>query len=153
MAEPINKGVAPPDLNSPTGKFRALVNDLIYDELDPPEQGFGDYRHLSDDEIESILDSAAGNISRAAGLHYLALAGEAAAESKLIQDHDLKVSTVSRANDLRRVGLAFLNQADADDISEGSQDIFDSFTLGGNHNAIAEGSLPEWGRVYTWEQL
>lgn len=153
MAEDVNLGVAPPDLTSPVGKFRALVNDLIYEEADPPSEGVGNYRYLSDDEITTLLDSADGNVSRAAGLHYLALAGEAAAESKLIQDHDLKISTVSRSNDLRRVGLAFLNQADAEDISEGSQDIFDSFTLGGNSRHIAEGSLPEWGRTYTWDRL
>lgn len=153
MAENINVGVAPPDFESDVGRFRAQIGDTSYEPLDPPEEGKGQYTYMSDAEIKVYLDVANGSLYRALGDYNLALANAAAENSKIIKDHDLQVSTVQRANDYRRIALAWYQRADAEDITEGSQDIFDSFTLGGNHNAIAEGSLPEWGRVYTWEQL
>lgn len=153
MADNKNVGVAPPDFESDVGKFRAQIGDTSFEPLDPPEEGKGQYTLMSDAEIQVYLDVANGSLYRALGDYNLALANAAAENSKIIKDHDLQVSTVQRANDYRRIALAWYGRADKDDEVGGLGDIFDTFTLGGNSRHLAEGSLPEWGRTYTWDRL
>jgi len=147
------KGKAPLDPESSVGRFRMLSNDTEYEELSPPEEGFGSYKYASDAEIESYIEAASGNLNRALGTYFLAMSAAAAAEARVVQDFDLRVSTVSRAGDLRRIGMSFLEQADKSDESGGEKDIFDAFSLGGQSANIPEGSLPEVGRYYTWGPL
>lgn len=152
MAE-IHKGVAPFDPETPVGRFRMLSNDTHYEELNPPEKGFGNYDHASDAEIESFLEAANNNLNRALGTYFLGKAAAAAAEARLIQDLDLRISTVSRAGDLRRIGLVFLDQAKDDDTVGGEADIFEAFSIGGSPDSIGEGDLPQVGREYRWTIL
>lgn len=149
----INVGIAPPDPTSPVGRFRLMAGDTDFKPLDPPVAGQGEYEDASDDEIQSYLDATSGNLNRALGTYFLAMAAAAASEAKLIQDYDLRLSTVSRAGDLRRVGQAFLAQAESDDMVEGGTDVFEAFTLSGNTSSIPEGSLPRVGREYHWTTL
>ena len=153
MADNVNVGIAPPDFETDVGKFRAQIGDTKFEPLDPPEQGKGQYVFLSDAEIQVYLDVANGSLYRALGDYNLALANAAAENSKIIKDHDLQVSTVQRANDYRRIALAWYQRAEQDDESSGVGDIFDSFSLGGRRDAVAEGSIAQWGREYTWNRL
>lgn len=153
MADNVNVGIAPPDFETDVGKFRAQIGDTEYEELDPPEQGKGQYVLLSDAEIQVYLDVASGSLYRALGDYNLALANAAAENSKIIKDHDLQVSTVQRANDYRRIALAWYQRAEQDDESSGVGDIFDAFSLGGTNDPVAEGSIAQWGREYTWNRL
>lgn len=108
----INKGVAPPDVTTPVGQMRALLGDLTYAELDPPEVGFGNYVKFSDDEIEAFL-AASDSQEGALFLAYMQLAGEAALESKSVKDLDLQVDLTKRATDLRLIAFGWRDRADA----------------------------------------
>lgn len=151
MAE--NTGIAPPDFESDVGKFRLHIGDTEFEDLDPPQPDKGSYQQMSDAKIEAYLSVANGSIFRALGDYNLALANAAAANSKIIKDHDLQLSTVQRANDYRRIALGWYQRADDEDVTEGTQDIFDAFSLGGRNEAIPEGSLPQVGREYRWTTL
>ena len=153
MADNVNVGIAPPDFESDVGKFRAQIGDTRFEELDPSEPGKGQYELMSDAEIQVYLDVASGSLYRALGDYNLALANAAAENSKIIKDFDLQVSTVQRANDYRRIALAWYQRADKADESSGAGDIFDAFSLGGRGDAVAEGSIAQWGREYTWNRL
>lgn len=153
MAENVNVGIAPPDLESKVGMFRVQIGDTAYVPLDPPEEGQGSYRYLSDAEIRVYLNMANGNLFRALGDYNLALSNEAAENSKIVKDHDLQLSTVQRANDYRRIAIAWYQRADGEDASSGGQDIFDAFSLGGNREFIPEGTIGDFGREYVWTRL
>lgn len=140
-----NKGIAPPDMTSGVGKFRALYGDLSYKPLVPDEPGYGDYAELSDAEIEAFIDQGAGSVAQGIGWLYLAMAGRAASESKSIKDQDLAIDTTKRAGDLRALAQFWF---DRDDVVEGG-DYFDVVTIGGDAEFIPEGTMPIYGRRYT----
>lgn len=119
----INKGVAPPDISTEVGRFRALVGDLSYTELDPPEAGFGNYTLFSDFEIEVFLASS-GSLEGAAALAYTQLAGSAALESKTVKDFDLSVDLSKKATDLRLIAAMWQDKADA-----AAVDVFELFDV------------------------
>src|SRR5690625_1005318 len=77
------KGKAPLDPESSVGRFRMLSNDTEYEELSPPEEGFGSYKYASDAEIESYIEAASGNLNRALGTYFLAMSAAAAAEARV----------------------------------------------------------------------
>lgn len=119
----INKGVAPPDISTEVGKFRALVGDLSYTDLTPPVPGFGNYTLFSDFEIEVFL-AASGSLEGAAALAYTQLAGSAALESKTVKDFDLSVDLSKKATDLRLIAAMWQDKADA-----ASADVFELFDV------------------------
>lgn len=141
----VNKGIAPPDMTSDIGRFRALYGDLSYVPLVPDEPGYGDYADLSDEEIQAFIDQGAGSIAQGIGWLYLGMAGQAAMQSKSIKDQDLAVDTTKRAADLRALAQFWF---DRDDLSE-TGDYFDVVTIGGDADFIPEATMPIWGRQYT----
>lgn len=145
-----NPGVYPVDLTSDIGKFRALVGDLSATPYEPNVPGVGNFTKFSDAEVESYLDQGAGSVARAVGLSYLYLAGQAAIASSEIQDNDLKVSTTKRAADLRAIAQMWFDKADGEDVSSAEEgfEIVPTGTSSGGF--IPEGTLPIWGREYTW---
>lgn len=115
----VNKGVAPPDLTTDVGKFRALIGDLSYEQLDPPVSGFGNYTLFSDAEIEVFL-AASESFEGAAALAYTQLAGQAALESRTVKDFDLQVDLTKRATDLRLIAAMW-----ADKDASATSDVFE----------------------------
>lgn len=108
----VNKGVAPPDMTSDLGKIRAILGDLEYTELDPPEAGFGSYKLFGDAELQAFLDTGE-SIEAGAYMAYMQLAAGAAMESKSVKDMDLQVDLTKRATDLRLIAGEWKNRADA----------------------------------------
>ena len=145
-----NPGVYPVDLTSDVGKFRALVGDLSATAYDPNVPGFGNFTKFSDSEVESYLDQGAGSVARAIGFSYLYLAGQAALESREIQDNDLKVNTTKRAADLRAIAQMWFDKADGEDVSSAEEGFALVPTGTSSGGFIPEGTLPVWGREYTW---
>lgn len=148
-------GIAPPDPESDVGKFRLLYGDgeakLITD--DPEYEGYGEYTELSDAEIETFITQGNGSVKRGIGFYYLALSGQAAKVAKTVKDYDLQVSTVQRAKDLREAANLWFEQADHEDGLAGGWDIYESFPTTGKKGVIPEGTIPIYGRTYTWEQI
>lgn len=105
----VNKGVAPPDMSTDVGKFRALVGDLSYEPLTPPVSGYGSYKLFSDAEIEVFL-AASESFEGAAALAYTQLAGQAALESRTVKDFDLQVDLTKRATDLRLIAAMWADK-------------------------------------------
>lgn len=148
-----NVGVAPPNVNTKVGQFRLIYGDSQFDELVPPEEGFGQYSELSDEEIETYLALSGDSVYRAMGTYAMTLSLRAAEESKLIEDFDLKVSTVQRSSDYRRVGQEWLKLAEMEDTQGGANDIFEVFPTVPNGGTIPELTVPIYGRQYTWGQI
>lgn len=126
-----NPGVAPPDLTSDVGQFRALVGDLQYEAYDPPEPGFGNYEKFSDAEITAYITAGGGSIPRGIGFAYLYLAGQAAMQSASVKDYDLQIDETKRAGDLRAIAQFWFDRADEDDDASGANDIFETFDMVG----------------------
>lgn len=147
-----NIGVAPPNTDTPVGRFRVLYGDTSYEPTSPPIPDMGNYGELSDAEIETFIEAGQGSVARAIGLYNFALASKAAAEAKLVKDFDLQLSTQQRADQLRRAGQEWMKQADAEDSAAGSADIFELFPVGGD-SWVAEGTVPVYGRKYDWSRF
>lgn len=147
------RGIAPPDLTTSLGQLRVMVDDIEYIPLDPAEEGFGDYRKFSDDELVTYLAVSGDSVFRAKGNIYLHWAGIAAAESKSVKDYDLSVDLSKRSADFRAVAQALFEQADDADDASGSRDIFDVVDITGAGDLIPEGTIPMYGRAYTWERI
>ena len=112
---PDNLGVAPVDPTTDVGRVRLLLGDSDGKPLDPPVEGKASYNLLSDAEIEAYLAAGSGSALRGIGFYYMALAGEAAKESKSVKDFDLSVDLKSRAGDLRNMALMWFDRADEED--------------------------------------
>ena len=119
----INKGVAPPDMSTEVGRFRALIGDLKYTELEPPAAGFGNYTLFSDAEVEVFLERS-DSPEGAAAMAYMQLAGSAALESSQVKDLDLQIDLTKRATDLRLIAAEWQKKADAN-----AADIFELFDV------------------------
>lgn len=146
----VNRGIAPPGFNTPVGQFRALAKDTSYAPLVPPEVGYGDYTYFSDEEIAVYLASTPDSILRAVAAGWRAMAGSAAANAISWRDYDL-------AGDQKELYKAFLALADAldeqaDNEDLGSEDAFIITSTGKRGDFIPEGTLPVWGRRYTWDR-
>jgi hypothetical protein len=122
-----NSGVAPYDPATLVGKVRVITGDVNYGAI---VAGFADYELFSDDEIESFLLIGEDNVLRASGFAYLALAGRAAVDAKSVKDYDLSVDLRSRADKLQAQANEFFNQADAKDVRDGVQDVFELANTG-----------------------
>lgn len=109
----VNRGIAPPDFETPVGAFRVLLGDVSFVPLDPVEQGYGSYNLFSDAEIEVFLTHSDGSEVGAAYFAYLQLAGEAAQEAKMVKDFDLQVDLTKRSSELRQVAREFKDRWDS----------------------------------------
>ena len=147
----VNRGIAPLNPLTEVGKFRALSGDTVYDALNPAEEGFGDYEKWSDLEIEAFLESST-SVYWALYLAFMQLATGAALESASIKDYDLAVDTTKRADALLKLALSWKERAEEGDDTDGANDLFDVFPTGGTGDFIAEGTIPIWGRQYTWNR-
>lgn len=145
-----NTGLYPIDYASPVGQVRALLGDVDPEPFDPPAPGERNYTMFSDQEIEGFLSAGRGSVYRATGFAYMSLAGRAALEAKSIKDYDLAVDTTKRADDLRDVAQMWFDQADAEDSATGEAEWFDIVPTGADHDFVAEGTSPVYGRQYTW---
>ena len=149
MAElPGNPGAWPLDPATPVGTFRILYGDTDSEPYDPVVVGIQGYSELSDDEIEGFITQGSDSIPRGIGYLYIALAGQAAKQSKAIQDQDLRVDLTKRAADLRAIAEVWFDSADNDDLvsAEEAFEIVPTGSRGGGF--IPEGSPLIWGRVY-----
>lgn len=144
-----NPGVYPFEPETPVGEFRILYGDTVSQPYDPPEEGFQNYGHLSDVEIETYIKQGGGSVLRGIGFYNLALSSQAALHDKTVKDYDLHV-TVSRAEKLRLAAADWFKRADEEDAGAGTGDIFDYYMPSGP-DFIGEGSLPQVGRAYMWD--
>lgn len=119
----VNRGVAPPVRGTEVGDFRFLIGDTAYEELTPPEAGFGDYLLFSDFEIEVFLEMADSK-EMAAYYAYMQLAASAARTSTSIADYDLKVDNTKTPGELRLIAQMWKDTADA-----AAADIFELFDV------------------------
>jgi hypothetical protein len=128
-----NRGIAPPDMSSNVGKFRALAGDVEFTEYDPPQPGFGMYQKFSDSEIEGFLAAADDSLEGALYFSFMQLAGDAAMEAKQVKDFDLMVNTEKRATELRLIAQMWKDRWDAS-----TEDIFEVFDIGRGCDCVPE---------------
>ena len=121
-------GVAPPNPATDTGRFRYLIGDAEYTELDPPQVGMGAYEMFSDEQITTFLALGEGSTNRAIAYAYLNLASQAALQSKSVKDFDLQVDLTKRSADLRAIAAMWFDRADDEDAD--NTDIIDVFPIG-----------------------
>lgn len=149
----VNRGITPPDTSTAVGEFRVRSGDLRWEPLDPPEEGFGDYKKWSDDEIEVFL-SVSSSPTWAIYEAYLQLATAAAEASREVSDYDLKVSTTKRADQLLAIANAWKDRADDEDATAGGDEWFDLVPTGSREGSfIPEAAPPIYGRRYTWDRI
>lgn len=124
-----NPGVYPLDPLTPVGEFRLIYGDTESVPYDPVQPGFQDYEELSDEEIERFISQGGDSVPRGIGYLYLAMAGQAAKKSRSVKDYDLTVDLTKRAADLRAIAQIWFDQADDDDNTAGTNDIFEVFDM------------------------
>lgn len=146
-----NRGIAPLDPTTDVGQFRVRSGDTKYVDLDPPEEGYGDYTLWSDIEIEAFL-AAAASPAWAIYQAYLQLATTAALESKSVKDYDLAIDTTKRSADFRAIAELWRGIAGDEDAASGNSDFFDVFPTTGQGTFIPEATIPVYGRKYTWSR-
>lgn len=110
----MNKGVAPPDPETPVGELRFLIGDASYVPLDPPEAGYGAYTNFSDNQLDAFLTQSDGSVVRAAGYSYLTLATSIAAGAISFKTDDLSV-TDNRAKAMLDLANLWFARADDDE--------------------------------------
>lgn len=143
-----NPGAYPLDPTSPVGRFRILYGDTDSEPYDPVVVGIQNYQELSDDEVEGFISQGGDSIPRGIGYLYIALAGQAAKQSKVVQDQDLRVDLTKRAADLRAIAEVWFGSADNDDLVN-AEEAFEIVPTGQRcGGVIPEGSPAIWGRVY-----
>ena len=149
MAElPGNPGAWPLDPTTPVGTFRILYGDTDSEPYDPVVVGIQNYSELSDDEVEGFISQGGDSVPRGIGYLYIAMAGQAAKQSKVVQDQDLRVDLTKRAADLRAIAEVWFVSADNDDLVS-AEEAFEIVPTGQRcGGVIPEGSPPIWGRVY-----
>lgn len=147
-----NPGIWPVDLTSKVGQVRAMTGDLDAVAYVPDEPGFRSFLKFSDAEIEAYLAQGGDSINRAIGYAYLYLASQAAMVSKSWKDYDLASDTTKRPADLLAIAKFWMDQADNEDVITGEEafEIVPTGTTGGPF--IPEGTIPVWGRSYTWSR-
>lgn len=148
-----NPGQWPIDGATPVGQFRYTYGDILSTPYDPVEPGFQNFEELGDAEIEAFLSQGGDSVSRGIAYLYLAMAGQAAKESRSIKDYDLSVDLTKRAADLRAIAQAWFDRADDDDIAT-AEDAFEIVPTGNScGGVIPEASPPMYGRKYTWGRI
>lgn len=143
-------GVWPVNADTAIGRYRLLLGDVNGVEYDPAVEGFRSYEVLSDAEIQAFIDQAGGeSVTKGIAFYYLRLAGEAAKESLVIQDADLRVDQSKTAADLRAMAQFWLDQGDVDDAIS-AEEAFEIVPTGrASGGFIPESSPAMWGREYT----
>lgn len=121
----VNKGVVPVDPTTLIGRFRVLLGDTSYVELDPVEPGYGNYAMYSDIEIEGFLAQSEDLVEGGLYFAYMQMAGAAARESRNVKDLDLQVDLTKRATDLRLIAQGWKDQWNSQ-----TADIFEVFDVG-----------------------
>ena len=145
-----NPGAHPLDPTTPVGRFRILYGDTDSEPYDPVVTGIQNYQELSDDEVEEFISQGGDSIPRGIGYLYIALAGQAAKQSKVVQDQDLRVDLTKRAADLRAIAEVWFGSADDDDLVS-AEEAFEIVPTGQRYGGtIPEGTRPIFGRQYTW---
>lgn len=147
-----NPGVWPVEVESPVGKFRLLSGDVLATAYDPEYPGYRSFERFSDAEIGAYLSQGSYSIPRAVGYSFLYLAGQAAFQSKSVKDQDLQVDLTKRSGDFRALANMYFALADEEDALLGEGDFFDVFPTGATGEFIPEGTLPIYGRKYTWDR-
>ena len=143
-----NPGAHPLDPTTPVGRFRILYGDTDSEPYDPVVIGIQNYSELSDDEVEGFISQGGDSVPRGIGYLYIALAGQAAKQSKVVQDQDLRVDLTKRAADLRAIADVWFGSADDDDLVN-AEEAFEIVPTGQRcGGVIPEGSPATWGRVY-----
>lgn len=122
-----NLGVAPYDPTTLVGQVRVVTGDVTYGVI---TAGMAEYELFSDNDITAFLIVAEGNILRAAGFGYSALAARAAVDAKMVKDFDLTVDLRARSTALQATADAFFAQADEKDVRDGVSDVFEITTSG-----------------------
>ena len=141
-------GAWPLDPATPVGRFRILYGDTESTAYDPVEPGIQNYQELSDDEAEGFIAQGGDSIPRGIGYLYIALAGQAAKQSKVVQDQDLRVDLTKRAADLRAIADVWFGSADNDDLVN-AEEAFEIVPTGRHNGGIIPERYPAtWGRVY-----
>lgn len=143
-----NKGIAPFDPETEVGQFRVRAGDTLYTPI-AGEPGYGTYEKWGDDEILAFL-AVASSPTWAIYEAYIQLATAAAIESASIKDYDLQVDTTKRAEQLRLIAGLWKDRATEEDATSGNADFFDVFSTVGEGDFIPEGTIPIYGRQYTW---
>ena len=147
-----NPGLYPLEPDTPVGLFRLTYGDVYSEPYERVVSGIQNYKELSDADIEAFLaQSTNESIPRAIGLYVLSLATRAALEAKTVKDYDLQLDNTKRSGELRAAAQLWFDRADAEDIEAGLGDIFEIYGPGCD-GWIPEGTLPQWGRRYIWDE-
>lgn len=142
MAE-INRGVAPPDTDTPVGAVRVGVGDTDWSELDPPELGYGNYALFSDAELELFLTLSDGNVPRAIAMAYIKLAASWNSSSATIRTDDLQYSVKDSVGSWLSLADYWNNIADNED-DRAANDIFDMVDIGTTRRRIRPPEDSSW---------
>ena len=143
-----NPGAYPLDPATLVGRFRILYGDTDSEPYDPVVVGIQNYQELSDAEIEGFISQGSDSIPRGIGYLYIAMAGQAAKQSKVVQDQDLRVDLTKRSAELRAIAEVWFGSADNDDLVN-AEEAFEIVPTGQRcGGVIPEGSPATWGRVY-----
>ena len=116
----INRGVVPVDPNTPVGALRYAIGDIDYEDLAPPEAGFGNYSNFSDSELAQFIAQGGGSTTRASGFAYLRFAVLAATGAISWRTDDLAVDSKQVASEYRLLARIAFEQADAEDAAGAS---------------------------------
>ena len=141
-------GAWPLDPATPVGRFRILYGDTDSEPYAPAVVGVQNYQELSDDEVEGFIAQGSGSVPRGIGYLYIAMAGQAAKQSKVVQDQDLRIDLTKRAADLRAIADVWFGSADNDDLVN-AEEAFEIVPTGQRcGGVIPERSPATWRRVY-----
>lgn len=115
-----NQGQYPIDYSSDVGRFRVLAGDASGS---PIGDDLASFQYWSDAEIAVYLEDSS-SVYWAIAKAYLALASQAAIESKSVKDYDLQVNLTYRADDLREMARMWEQRAKGDDAEKGLSEVF-----------------------------
>lgn len=141
-----NVGIAPLDPNSTIGQIRNAIGDGIYVELNPPQEGFGDYQWFSDGEISVCSLLGGDSMLRAVGHAYLKMASILGLKERAVADLDLKLDAKGRAAQYRLLAETCFEQADLADKRD-ANDIFDGIDFAGFDRGY-RGEYDLWPHIY-----
>lgn len=141
MAE--NRGVAPPDKSTDVGKMRFALGDSEYTEYDPPQPGFGMYQLFSDDELETFLALADGNVARAIAMAYRQIGASWASTGATIKTDDLTYSAKDSVGNWLNLAAYWDKVADDQD-QRAVDNLFDLVDLGATRKGRCKPEASPW---------
>jgi len=125
-----NRGLREYSLTTSVGQLRLNIGDTNFTEFDPGEADFVNFDYFSDQSLESLIETADENITRATGYAYRVLAGILTMSAVNIQTDDLRISTTERAKMMAELAKSWLASADDEDAAAAS-DLFEVIPFGG----------------------